>query len=99
MPKRNQVTDDEQQLTSTYSDSAVRFLYNETNNINDSSSLNDLDLAQGLIQLLIENNVTLKSLLNTSSSELSKTLGVDQEVATLICKAAKNRKPPNKELG
>jgi hypothetical protein len=97
--KRNQVTDDEQQLTSTYSDSAVRFLYNETNNINDSSSLNDLDLAQGLIQLLIENNVTLKSLLNTSSSELSKTLGVDQEVATLICKAAKNRKPPNKELG
>lgn len=48
MPKRNQVTDDEQQLTSTYSDSAVRFLYNEGNNNNDSSSLNDLDLAQGI---------------------------------------------------
>ena len=60
--KRNQVTDDEQQLTalSTYSDSAVRFLYNETNNNNnDSSSLNDLDLARGLIDLLVENNFTL----------------------------------------
>jgi hypothetical protein len=66
-PKRNQVTDDEQPLTSTYSDSVVRFLYSETNNNNDSSSLNDLDLAVltiagGLIQLLVENNFTLKSL-------------------------------------
>jgi hypothetical protein len=90
--KRSQVTEDEQQLTSTYSDSAVRFLYSETNNNNDSSSLNDLDLAQGLIQLLVENNFTLKSLLNTSTSELSKTLGIDEEVATLICKAAKSKK-------
>lgn len=100
--KRNQVTDDEQQLTalSTYSDSAVRFLYNETNNNNnDSSSLNDLDLARGLIDLLVENNFTLKSLLNTNSSELSKTLGIDEEVATLICKTAKSKKPPNKEFG
>ena len=98
-PKRNQVTDDEQRLTSTYSDSVVRFLYSETNNNNDSSSLNDLDLAVltiagGLIQLLVENNFTLKSLLNTSSSELSTTLGIDEEVATLICKAAKSKKPP-----
>jgi hypothetical protein len=97
--KRNQVTDDEQQLTSTYSDSAVRFLYNETNNNNDSSSLNDLDLARGLIQLLVENNFTLKSLLNTNSSELSKTLGIDEEVATLICKTAKGKKPQNKKFG
>jgi hypothetical protein len=90
--KRNKVNDDEHQLTSTYSDSAVRFLYNKTNN---SSLLNDLDLAQGLIELLVENNFTLKSLLNTSSSELSKALGIDQEVATLICKAAKNKKKIN----
>jgi hypothetical protein len=90
--ERNQVTTYEQHLTSTYSDSAVSFLYNETNNNNDSISLNELDLAQGLIELLIENNFTLKSLLNTSSSELSKTLGIDQEVATLICKTAKNKK-------
>jgi hypothetical protein len=96
--KRNQVTTYEQHLTSTYSDSAVSFLYNETNNNNDSISLNDLDLAYGLIELLVENNFTLKSLLNTSSSELSKTLGIDQEVATLICKAAKNRKPLKQEV-
>ena len=55
-------------------------------------------LAYGLIELLVENNFTLKSLLNTSSSELSKTLGIDQEVATLICKAAKNRKPLKQEV-
>jgi hypothetical protein len=56
--KRNQATTDEKQLTSTYSDSAVSFLYNEANNNNDSSTLNDLDLAQGLIDLLIESNFT-----------------------------------------
>ena len=56
------------------------------------STVHNLDLARGLIQLLVENNFTLKSLLDTSSSELSKTLGIDEEVATLICKAAKNKK-------
>ena len=50
-------------------------------------------MPHGLIELFVENNFKLKSLLNTSSSELSKTLGIDQEVATLICKAAKNKKP------
>ena len=48
-----------------------------------------------VIDLFIENKFTLKSLLNTSSSELSKTLGIDEEVATLICKAAKSKKPLN----
>ena len=91
--KRNQVTTDEQHLTSTYSDSAISFLYNETNNNSDSSSLNELDLAHGLIDLLVENDFTVESLTDTSSSELSKTLGIDQEVAALICKAAaKNKK-------
>ena len=90
--KRNQVTTDEQHLTSIYSDSAISFLYNETNNNSDSSSLNELDLAHGLIELLVENDFTVESLTDTSSSELSKTLGIDQEVATLICKAAKNKK-------
>ena len=91
--KRNQVTTDEQHLTSTYSDSAISFLYNETNNNSDSSSLNELDLAHGLIELLVENDFTAESLMDTSSSELSKTLGIDQEIAALICKAAaKNKK-------
>jgi hypothetical protein len=56
-------------------------------------------LAHGLIDLLVENNFTLKLLLNTSSSELSKTLGIDEEVATLICKTAKKQESPNEELG
>jgi hypothetical protein len=95
--KSRPVTEDEQQLTSTYSDSTISFLDNGiryNNNNNHKSTIQELDLAQGLIQLLVENNFTLKSLLNTSPSELSKTLGIDQEVATLICKAAKNKKAP-----
>ena len=86
--KRNRsITDDEQQLTSTYSDSTISFLdngirYNNNNN-NHKSTIRQLDLAQGLIQLLVENNFTLNSLLNTSPSELSKTLGIDQEVASM----------------
>jgi hypothetical protein len=71
-------------------DSGIRFLYDNSKN-----TINTLDLASGLIQLLVENNFTLESLLDTSSSELSKTLGMDEEVATLICKAAKSKKPLN----
>jgi hypothetical protein len=85
--KRNQITVTHEKLTSTYNDSGISFLYD-----NNKSTIHNLDLARGLIQLLLENNFTLKSLLDTSSSELSKTLGIDQEVATLICKAAKNKK-------
>ena len=88
--KRNKIIVDRQKLTSTYNDSGVGFLY--YNNDGCKSTIHDLDLAQGLIQLLVENNFTLESLLDTSSSELSKTLGIDEEVATLICKAAKNKK-------
>jgi len=98
--KRNQVvTDDEQQLTSTYSDSAVNSLYNNfnnntrsNNNNNYTKAMQDLDLAQGLIELLIENNFTTETLRNTSSSELSKILGIDQEVAGIICAAANKKK-------
>ena len=73
---------------SACNDSGIGFLYD-----NSKKTMHTLDLASGLIQLLVENNFTLKSLLNTSSSELSKTLGIDEEVATLICKAAKNKMP------
>ena len=87
--KRNQIIVDRQKLKSTYNDSGVGFLYD--NNDGCKSTIHDLDLAQGLIQLLVKNNFTLESLLDTSSSELSKTLGIDEEVTTLICKAAKTR--------
>jgi ERCC4-type nuclease len=96
--KRNHtITNDEQLLASIYSESAVSFLYNDKsyrNDNNDKSRIYELDLANGLIELLVENNFTLKSLLNTSSSELSKILGIDEEVATLIYKAAKSKNPP-----
>ena len=92
--RRNQIVVDQEKLTSTYNDSGISFVYDINNNNNDcKSTTHDLDLAQGLIDLLVENNFTLESLLTASSSELSKTLGIDQEVATLICKAAaKNKK-------
>ena len=83
--KRNQITVTNEKLTSTYNDSGTRFLY-------DNNKIHNLDLASGLIHILVENNFTLESLLDTSSSELSKTLGIDQEVATLICKSAKIKK-------
>ena len=94
--KRKQIMMDRQKLTSTCNDSGISFVYDIINN-NDGckSTIHNLDLAHGLIDLLIEHNFTLKSLMNTSSSELSKTLGIDQEVATLICKAAKNKKAAN----
>jgi hypothetical protein len=55
--KRNRlVTEDEQQLTSTYSDSTISFLDNGirySNNNNHKSTIHELELAQGLIQLLV----------------------------------------------
>jgi hypothetical protein len=92
--KRNQITVIHEKLTSNYNDSSISFLY-----YNGKNTIHTLDLASGLIQLLIENKFTLQSLLNTSPSELSKTLGIDEEVATLICKAAKSKKSPNRLFG
>jgi hypothetical protein len=79
--KRNQIIGDRQKFASS---PGVGLLYN--------NKIHDLDLPDGLIELLVENNFTLKSLVNIGSSELSKTLGIDEEVATLICNAAKNKK-------
>jgi hypothetical protein len=96
--KRKQIMVDRQKLTSTHNDSGISFVYDIKKNHGCKSTIHELDLANGLIDLLIENNFTLKSLMDTSSSELSKTLGIDQEVATLICKAAKNKKSTTKEI-
>src|SRR5919199_1192911 len=93
--KRKQIMMDRQKLTSTCNDSGISFVYDINNNDGCKSTIHELDLAHGLIDLLIENNFTLKSLIDTSSSELSKTLDIDQEVATLICKAAKNKRAIN----
>ena len=51
--------------------------------------INQLDLADGLKGLLISNRFTLRSLLNTSTSELAEILAIDGYVAKLISDAAK----------
>jgi hypothetical protein len=55
--KRNHtITNDEQRLASTYSESAVSFLYNNKshrNDNNDKSIIYELDLAYGLIELFV----------------------------------------------
>ena len=102
--KRNHhVTDDEQQLALTYSDSTTSFLYKNKdsqqyidNNDNHNRVVHDLDLPYGLIDLLIKNNYTPASLINTDPSELSNILAIDQEVAVIILAAAKKKKRNNK---
>ena len=93
--KRNRpVSEDEQQLTSSYSDSTISFLDNSTrynNNNKHKSTIHDLDLPYGLIDLLIENNFSLESLTNTNPSELSCILAIDQEVAAIIWNAANKK--------
>lgn len=49
--------------------------------------INQLDIPDGLKELLINSGFTLKSLLNTSTSDFAKTLGIDEYVAKLISDA------------
>lgn len=84
------VTKEEQQLeSSTYSDHTTRSLSKDnreehSNNNNYGGELNELNLAYGLIELLVKNNYTLDLLINTDPSELSGLLAIDQEVAAII---------------
>ena len=48
---------------------------------------NQLDIADGLKELLLSSCFTLKSLLNASVSDLAKTLGIDEHVAKLVSDA------------
>ena len=45
--------------------------------------INQLDIADGLKELLINNRFTLRLLLKTSTSELAKILGIDEYIADL----------------
>lgn len=49
--------------------------------------INQLDIADGLKELLISSRFTLKSLLNTSEADFAKILGIDRYVAKLISDA------------
>jgi hypothetical protein len=46
--------------------------------------INQLDIADGLKELLISSGFTLKLLLNTSTSDFALILGIDQYVAMII---------------
>lgn len=97
--RKHRVTVDKQQLALTYSDSTNSFLYNNkeekhSNNNNHVGTIDDLDLAYGLIEMLVKSNYTLESLINTEPSTLSHVLAIDQEIAVIICAAANKR---NKE--
>jgi hypothetical protein len=96
--RKHRVTVDKQQLASTYSDSTNSFSYNNRekhgNNNNHGGTIDDLDLAYGLIEMLVKSNYTLESLINTEPSTLSHVLAIDQEIAVIICAAANKR---NKE--
>jgi len=46
--------------------------------------MNTLDIADGLKGLLISSGFTLKSLLNTSTSDFALILGIDHYVAKII---------------
>ena len=51
--------------------------------------INQLDIADGLKELLINNGFTLRLLLKTSTSELAKILGIDEYIAKLLRDAPK----------
>jgi hypothetical protein len=101
--RNHRVTEDKQQLASTYSDSTISFLYNNrekysnNNNNNHGGTIDDLDLAYGLIEILVKSNYTLESLVNTDPSELSHILAIDQEIAAIICAAANKKKKEHRK--
>jgi ERCC4-type nuclease len=49
--------------------------------------INQLDIADGLKELLLNSSFTPKSLLNASVSELTKILSIDEYVAKLVSDA------------
>ena len=54
-----------------------------------TDSINQLDVADGLKELLISKSFTLKLLLETPVSELAKMLGIDNYIASIIHNAAR----------
>ncbi|MFZ0221257.1 MAG: hypothetical protein WAM42_06120 [Candidatus Nitrosopolaris sp.] len=51
--------------------------------------INQLDIADGLKELLLSSTFTLKSLVNASASDFAKILGIDEHVAKLVSDAVK----------
>ena len=57
--------------------------------IHSDSTINSLDIADGLKELLNKYGFTLNELLNMPSSELAEFLGIDKYVAQIIGSAAR----------
>jgi len=49
--------------------------------------INQMEVADGLKELLISTGFTVKSLLNTSASDFAKILGIDEYVGQLLSNA------------
>jgi hypothetical protein len=85
----------ELQLTSSSSSSAsplTEGCHTTSKNNNDNIIIKQLDIADGLKELLITHNLlSLESILTISSSDLANTLGIDQHVAEIISIAAKKQ--------
>jgi hypothetical protein len=55
-----------------------------TNNNNNNGIFDQLDIAEGLKELLIANSFTLELLQSISSNDLAQILGIDEYVAKII---------------
>jgi hypothetical protein len=51
--------------------------------------IDQLEIADGLKQLLSSKGLTLKSMLNAPTSDLAKILGIDQYIAKIVSNAIK----------
>ena len=65
------------------------YSYNSTTDDNNSNTINELDIADGLKHILISHGVTVEALLSISSTLIATKFGIDQYVANIIQKAAK----------
>jgi hypothetical protein len=54
-------------------------------------SIDNLDIADGLKELLRTNKLTLHTLVTISPSELADILGIDGYVAKIVCESAKKK--------
>jgi hypothetical protein len=70
----------------------MRILSSNNDNPDDSINIiNQLDIADGLKDLIINHDLSLETILNTSTDDLARILGIDQQVVELICAAAKKQ--------
>lgn len=53
--------------------------------------ISQLDIADGLKELLLHHDLSLDSILNTSSTDLARILNIDQQVAEIIVISAKKQ--------